>query len=122
MEVISVEGHSYVFFVSFNMYNNKYSLSYIEIFISRTQQVEVNELVTNLDTYMNLARTTIAESDEPIMVVKLTETFVGLMEIFSRGIINIFPTCMVDQYLTERGTCEQCPLGSYGLMLQSSFC
>ena len=58
--------------------------------------MEINELVTNLDTYMNLARTTIAESDEPIMVVKLTETFVGLMEIFSRGIINIFPTCMVD--------------------------
>jgi hypothetical protein len=106
MEMISVKGHTYIFFVSFSFYNNKYSLSYIEIFISRTQQVQVNELVTNLDTYMNLARTTIAESDEPIMIVKLTETFIGLQEIFSRGIINVFPVCMVDQYLTDRGTCE----------------
>ena len=65
MEVISVEGHSYIFFVSYSYYSNKYSLSYIEVFIAKSEIVQVNELIVSLDTYMNLAKTTIAESSEP---------------------------------------------------------
>ena len=122
MEVISVEGHSYIFFVSYSYYSNKYSLSYIEVFIAKTEQVQVNELIVSLDTYMNLAKTTIAESSEPIMIVKLTDTYIGLIEIFKSNLVNVFPICMVDQYLSDKGTCGQCPLGSYGLSMQSTTC
>ena len=39
MEVVSVKGHSYIFFVSYNYYNNKYSLSYIEVFIAKEETI-----------------------------------------------------------------------------------
>ena len=70
---------------------------------------------------MNLAKTVIAESDEPFLMVKLSDTFLGLMEIFKANIINAFPVCMIDQYM-EKGVCTQCPLGSYGLSMQSRKC
>ena len=66
---------------------------------------------------MNLAKTTISESNEPFLLVKLTDTFIGVMELFKANIINVFPICMVDQYLTDRGVCGQCDLGSYGLSM-----
>ena len=96
MSVISVKGHSYIFFVSYSYYSNQYSLSYIEVFIARTETIIVNERVVTLDTYMNLAKTTIAESDEPFLIVKITDTYIGVMEIFKANIINAFPVCMVD--------------------------
>ena len=39
MEVVSVKGHSFIFFVSYNYYNNKYSLSYIEVFIAKEETI-----------------------------------------------------------------------------------
>lgn len=48
---------------------------------------------------MNLAKTVIAESDEPFLMVKLSDTFLGMMEIFKANIINVFPVCMIDQYM-----------------------
>ena len=39
MYVVSVEGHSYILFVSYSYYSNQYSLSYIEIFIAKTEVI-----------------------------------------------------------------------------------
>ena len=105
VEVVSVKGHSYIFFVSYSYYSNQYSLSYIEVFIAKTVTVQINDAITSLDTYMNLAKTTIAESSEPFLIVKLTDTFIGVMELFKANIVNVFPVCMADQYITENGGC-----------------
>ena len=119
MKILARVGHFHLFLSTWDEASQVYKLRTFEIIVQDSD----SEGATELRVFISPALIEVLSSQTQMQLLTLTETSVSLFFEGNARQASSLPVCYLDQSLAPDGiSCRQCPLGSYGLVDQSSNC